>query len=87
MAAPSAQGNVLGTRIEGDLQVLMDVGLAETVGISVDHLRQRIDSVADLETALAVAELRQENKQLRQSLRQEMSMLGLVVSMYLKISV
>ena len=49
MAANSLQGNLTGSRTEGNLQVLMDVGLAGAVGISADELKKRMDSVIDLQ--------------------------------------
>ncbi len=48
MDANSLQGNLTGSRTEGNLQVFMDVGLAGAVGMSADELKQRMDSVIAL---------------------------------------
>jgi hypothetical protein len=41
--------SLLGMHAEGDLQVLMDVGLSETVGLSVNELKQRMKDVPELQ--------------------------------------
>ncbi len=61
MAANMNEPSIMGMRSEGDLHVMMDLGLAEVVRMPVDQLRQRMQTVIELQKQVEDLQSRDEN--------------------------